>query len=321
MHIQPLRETRAAAAPRIAVLIPCRNEAASVGRVIGDFRKFLPEARILVFDNNSTDATAATAREAGAETRAEALQGKGHVVRRGFADIDADIYVLIDGDDTYDAAAAPRLIEMLVENRLDMVVGTRIAAEPGAFRHGHRLGNRALTATVRLLFGDRVSDLLSGYRVLSRRFVKSFPALAAGFEIETELTLHALELDMNVAEMACPYRARGRGSASKLCTYADGAKIGLTILTMLRDQKPLPFFGVIGTALLLPGLGLGIPVVLTFLQTGLVPRLPTALLATGLELLASLAFTCGVVLDSVARGRRQAKRLAYLTVPAWGEGA
>jgi hypothetical protein len=320
MHIEALRQSRTAT-PRIAVLIPCHNEAGSIAKVVADFRLSLPNARILVFDNNSTDATSQAAREAGAETRPEALQGKGHVVRRGFADIDADIYILVDGDDTYDAAAAPALIAALTGNRLDMVIGTRAAAEPRAFRQGHRLGNRAITATVRLLFGNRISDLLSGYRVLSRRFVKSFPALAAGFEIETELTLHALELDMNFAEIACPYRARGSGSASKLRTYADGARIGLTILTLLRDQKPLPFFGLIGGALLLAGLGLGIPVVLVFLKTGLVPRLPTALLATGLELLASLAFTCGIVLDSVARGRRQAKRLAYLTIPAWGEGA
>lgn len=319
MHIEQLRESRAAAAPRIAVLIPCRNEAASIARVVTDFRSRLPNARILVFDNNSTDATRQAAAEAGAEIRSERLQGKGHVVRRCFADIDADIYVLVDGDDTYDAAAAPRLVAALIENRLDMVIGTRLSGHPRAFPAGHRIGNRAITAVARLLFGDRISDLLSGYRVLSRRFVKSFPALATGFEIETELTLHALELDMNLAEIPCAYRARGQGSASKLRTCSDGARIALTILTLLRDQKPLPFFGLIGSLLMLGGLALGAPVILTFLQTGLVPRLPTAVLATGLELIACLAVTSGIVLDSVARGRRQAKRLAYLTIPVWGE--
>ncbi|HET9148818.1 MAG TPA: glycosyltransferase family 2 protein [Acetobacteraceae bacterium] len=319
MHIEQWRESRAAIAPRIAVLIPCHNEAASIARVIAGFQAHLPDARILVFDNNSTDATGRIAADAGAETRSEPLQGKGHVVRRAFADVDADIYILVDGDDTYDAAAAPGLVATLIENRLDMVVGTRLSGSRDAFPSGHRTGNRAINAMVRFLFGARISDLLSGYRVLSRRFVKSFPALAAGFEIETELTLHALALDMSLAEIPCAYRPRGRGSVSKLRTYPDGARIALTILTLLRDQKPLPFFGLIGLLLMLGGLGLGAPVVLTFLRTGLVPRLPTALLATGLELIACLALTCGIVLDSVARGRLQAKRLAYLAIPPWGE--
>lgn len=322
MHIeshQTVLSGHASNTPRIAVLIPCRNEQAAITTVVTSFRTALPGARILVFDNGSVDATSSCAVQAGAELHRETLQGKGHVVRRAFADIEADFYVLVDGDDTYEAGAAPALIDRLRDERLDMIVAARIASDGAAYRHFHRTGNRLVTGLVRHLFGDRVSDLLSGYRVFSRRFVKSFPVLARGFEIETELTIHALELDMPIAEIALPYRPRCAGSASKLDTWADGWRIGRTILTLLRDQKPLAFFGTIGGLLGLGGLLLALPVLATFLRTGLVPRLPTAVLATGIELIAVLAVACGLILDSVARGRKQAKRLAYLAHPAFGE--
>ncbi|MCF3948824.1 glycosyltransferase [Acidiphilium iwatense] len=322
MHIDARAERRiglVSLRPRIAVIIPCHNEVATIAGVVADFQTALPDARIVVFDNRSTDATAARAEASGAELHREALRGKGHVVRRAFADIEADFYVLVDGDGTYDASAAPALIERMRAERLDMIVAARIAENDAAYRSFHRLGNRAITALVRALFGDRVSDLLSGYRVFSRRFVKSFPVLARGFEIETELTVHALELDLPIAERKLPYRPRRAGSESKLNTWADGLRIGRMILTLLRDQKPLAFFGAIGFVLAFAGLALAAPVVMTYLATGLVPRLPTAVLATGIELVAFSAFVCGLILDSVARGRKQAKRLAYLTIPAFGE--
>jgi hypothetical protein len=250
--------------------------------------------------------------------RREILQGKGHVVRRMFADIEADIYVLVDGDNTYDAGASPAMIAMLVEQQLDMVTGTRVASSGGAYRRGHVLGNTLLTGVVRGIFGNRIGDLLSGYRVFSRRFVKSFPALAAGFEIETEVTVHALELCMAIGEVPTEYRARPAGSASKLRTYTDGLRILRSIIILVKDERPLQFFSAFGLLLLLAGVGLGIPVVLDFLRTGLVPRFPTAILATGLVSLSFLSFACGLILDSVARGRREMKRLAYLGVPGIG---
>jgi glycosyltransferase involved in cell wall biosynthesis len=316
----PRRVSAAASAPCIAVLIPCFNEAAAIGKVVAEFRAALPEATIHVYDNNSTDGTAEAARAAGALVRHEALQGKGNVVRRMFADVEADIYVLVDGDDTYEAAAAPRLVRLLCEQGLDMVTGVRTGGT-AAYRRGHRLGNRALTGLVAAVFGDRVSDMLSGYRVFSRRFVKSFPALAGGFETETEFTVHALELGMPIGEVPTAYKERPPGSASKLSTIRDGARILRTILVLVKEERPLPFFGLAALALLLAGLGLFVPVLLTYLATGLVPRLPTAVLSLGLVLLAFLSLACGLILDTVTRGRREAKRIAYLAIsgPLAGE--
>lgn len=301
---------------RVAVVIPCYNEAVAIGRVVADFRAALPDARIVVFDNNSRDATATVARAAGAELRSEPRQGKGHVIRRAFADIEADVYVLVDGDDTYDARAAPEMVAMLLEQRLDMVTGVRIGAALAAYRRGHRFGNRALTGAVRAIFGAGVSDMLSGYRAFSRRFVKSFPGTASGFETETEFTVHALQLRLPVGEVAAPYKERPEGSASKLRTYSDGLRIARTIMLLVKEERPLQFFAIAGAVLLLLGLGLGIPVVTEFLRTGHVPRLPTAVAATGLVLLSFLSLSSGLVLDSVARGRREMKRLAYLALPA-----
>jgi glycosyltransferase involved in cell wall biosynthesis len=300
---------------RVAVVIPCWNEAVAIGKVVSDFRAALPDAAIYVYDNNSTDGTAAAALGAGALVRRETLQGKGNVIRRAFADIEADLYLLVDGDDTYEASAAPAMVRLLVEQRLDMVTGRRMG-EIAAARRGHRLGNRALTGVVRLIFGDRISDLLSGYRVFSRRFVKSFPALAAGFETETEFTVHALELNMPIGEVPIRYRGRPAGSASKLRTVRDGLRILRTIVVLVKEERPLQFFTVCGAVLLLLGLGLGFPLVTEFLRTGLVPRFPTAILATGVVVLSFLSFAAGLILDSVARGRKEMKRIAYLAIPA-----
>ncbi len=302
-------------APRLAVLIPCYNEAETIATVVAGFRTALPGAKVYVYDNNSGDETAARAAAAGAIVRRETLQGKGYVLRRMFADIDADIYVLVDGDGTYDAAAAPALVARLIADRLDMVTGTRVSEIAAAYRPGHRLGNRVLTGLVQAVFGNRVSDMLSGYRVFSRRFVKSFPALAAGFEIETELTVHALELRMAVGEVPTAYGARPVGSVSKLHTYRDGFRILRTILVLVKEERPLQFFSLCGAALLLAGFALGLPVVVTYFQTGLVPRLPTAVLASGLVLLAFIAASLALILDSVAHGRRELKRLMYLGIP------
>ena len=302
----------------VAVLIPCYNEEAAISRVVRDFLANIRDATVYAYDNNSTDSTAATALAAGAVVRRETLQGKGHVVRRMFADIEADIYVLVDGDGTYDADAAPAMIAMLIDQQLDMVTGLREACTEDAYRPGHVLGNAVLTGVVRRIFGKRIGDMLSGYRVFSRRFVKSFPALASGFETETEFSVHALELCMPIGEMPTNYRERSAGSASKLRTYADGLRILRTIVRLVKDERPLQFFSFAGTILLLAGIGLGLPVVIEFLRVGLVPRLPTAVLATGLVLLSFLSFACGLILDSVTRGRRELKRLAYLAVPGIG---
>jgi glycosyltransferase involved in cell wall biosynthesis len=300
---------------RVAVLVPCFNEQAAVATVVADFRKALPAAKIYVYDNNSSDRTAAVAREAGAEVRSERRQGKGHVVRRMFADIDADIYVLVDGDATYDAPSAPRMVERLVDEHLDMVVGLRIDQTLAAYRRGHRTGNRMLTGFLSSVFGQAFKDILSGYRVFSRRFVKSFPVLSDGFEIETELTVHALELAMPVAEIETPYYARPEGSVSKLNTWRDGFRILGTILKLYRSEKPLRFFVVIGTFLALVSFGLAVPVIITYLEEGIVPRLPTAVLSTGLMIVAVLSVSSGMVLDTVTRGRREMKLLAYLSQP------
>jgi len=304
--------------PRIAVLVPCHNEEAAVSAVVTAFRAVLPEAAIYVYDNNSTDRTAEVARAAGAEVRHELHQGKGHVVRRMFADVDADIYLLVDGDATYDAPSAVKMIARLVDERLDMVVGARVDQEVAAYRAGHRAGNALLTGFVANVFGSTFTDMLSGYRVFSRRFVKSFPVLSGGFEIETELTVHALELGLPVAEVATPYYARPSGSVSKLKTWRDGSRILWTITRLYKSERPASFFAAIGAALQISAIGLAIPIFATYLREGLVPRLPTAVLATGLTLLACLAVTCGLVLGTVTRGRREIKLLAYLQQPAPG---
>lgn len=301
---------------RIAVLLPCFNEAVAIGEVVRDFAAALPGAAIYVYDNNSTDGTAGQAMAAGAIVRHELRQGKGHVVRRMFADVEADIYVMADGDSTYHAASAVGMIERLTADGLDMVVGKRVPSGngPSAYRPGHESGNRVMTRFVAQLFGESFTDIFSGYRVFSRRFVKSFPALATGFEIETELTVHALELALPVAEIPSPYQSRPEGSASKLSTLGDGWRILLTILQLHKDVRPFRFFGAIALALVILALMLAWPLFITYLETGLVPRFPTAILATGIMLLAFLSLASGVILDSVARGRLEAKRLAYLRV-------
>ena len=306
---------RATPQPRVAVLIPCFNEEAAIGKVVADFRAALPHAKIFVYDNNSTDRTRLEARAAGAVVRREGLQGKGHVVRRMFADVDADVFILVDGDDTYDAAVAPGMLHQLLDGQLDMVSAARIPVGTKAYRLGHRLGNAALTGMVRLVFGNGISDMLSGYRVFSRRFVKSFPAMAARFETETEFTVHALALNMPVAEIRAAYRGRPVGSRSKLNTVADGFRILRAILTLIGQERPLQSFACATLLLLGAGFGLGLPIVSDFLESGLVPRLPTAVLAMGLVLLGFLSLGCGLVLDVVSRGRKEMKRLAYLAIP------
>jgi hypothetical protein len=300
---------------RIAILIPCRNEEAAIGKVMSDFKRALPDAVVYVYDNNSTDHTILEARAAGAVVRREQLQGKGHVVRRMFADVDADIYILVDGDDTYDANAASGMLAMLIERQLDMVSAARYGAMRDAYRLGHRLGNVFLSALVSWAFGGGITDLLSGYRVFSRRFVKSFPALSSGFETETEFTIHALTLHMPVQEVRARYRNRAAGTSSKLSTFKDGIRILRAIVTLIEHERPLPVFSLNAMLLMVLGTGLGLPVVMEYLRTGQVPRLPTALLATGLVLLAHLSLTCGLILDAVSRGRKENKRLAYLAIP------
>ena len=304
---------------RIAVLVPCYNEEAAVATVVADFRKALPTATIYVYDNNSKDRTVAVAREAGAEVRSETHQGKGHVVRRMFADVDADVYVLVDGDATYDAPSAPKMIEKLLAEHLDMVVGLRVDQSDAAYRPGHRTGNWMLTSFLASVFGEAFKDILSGYRVFSRRFVKSFPVLSDGFEIETELSVHALELALPVAEVATPYYARPEGSFSKLNTWRDGFRILGTILRLYRSEKPLRFFTAIGVFLMVVSIGLAIPIIITYLEEGIVPRLPTAVLSTGLMIVAVLSISSGLVLDTVTRGRREMKLLAYLNQPPAGK--
>ncbi len=297
---------------RVAVLVPCYNEAATVAAVVAGFRAALPDAIVYVCDNNSTDNTIEAARAAGAVVRRESHQGKGYVVRRMFADVDADVFVLVDGDATYDAPSARSMIAKLTEEQLDMVLAARVDREEAAYRIGHRSGNRLLSGFVTHIFGQSFTDMLSGYRVFSRRFVKSFPVLSGGFEIETELTIHALELELPVAEVKTPYYARPEGSASKLNTWRDGFRILLTILAIYRSERPLPLFSAIGIALAAVAIGLAIPVIVTYLEQGVVPRLPTAVLSTGLMLSALLSIACGLVLDTVTRGRREVKLLAYL---------
>jgi glycosyltransferase involved in cell wall biosynthesis len=300
---------------RIAVLIPCYNEEAAIGRVVQDFRAALPGADIYVYDNNSKDGTAERAREAGAIVRIETRQGKGNVVRRMFADVEADIYVLVDGDDTYDAGAAPSLVGTLVEHGYDIVSGRRVAVADAAYRAGHVLGNRLLTGLTSAMFRVKLADLLTGYRIMSRRFVKSFPFTAEGFGIETELTVHAVRLLMPMVEIDTRYKERPRGSASKLNTWRDGFRILFTIVGLVREERPFIFFTLIFLLLALVALAIGTPVVVEYVHTGLVPRLPRAVLATGLMLLAFLSLASGLILDTVTRGRWEDKRMAYLAIP------
>jgi glycosyltransferase involved in cell wall biosynthesis len=301
----------------VAVLVPCRNEEASVAQVVRDFARALPKSCVYVYDNGSSDRTAERARAAGAIVRVEPTPGKGRVVRRMFAEIDADIYVIVDGDGTYDATCAPDLVAALTRDNLDMVTAVRNEGDDTvAYRRGHRAGNRAFNWLLGAFFGRRPTDMFSGYRVLSRRFVKSFPAVSRGFEIETELTVHALQLRVPTAEMQTRYRARAPGSASKLRSYSDGVRI-LTFMGLLfKEVRPFAFFGLVGLAFFIAALAFGTPVIIEYQRTGLVPRFPTAILATGFMVLSSLAFACGLILDSVSRGRIEVKRLAYLAAAA-----
>jgi glycosyltransferase involved in cell wall biosynthesis len=304
--------------PRIAVLLPCYNEEAAIGATVAGFRKALPGATVYVYDNNSGDRTREVAAAAGAVVRTERQQGKGHVVRRMFADVDADVYLMADGDLTYDPQAAPAMVDMLLAEQLDMVVGTRKHGEKDAYRGGHVLGNRLFTGLLARMFGRSFTDIFSGYRVFSRRFVKSFPVLSAGFEIETEISVHALELRMPVGEVETAYGSRPEGSQSKLSTFSDGWRILKTIVTLYRVERPTLFYGGIGALLLLLAILLSIPLVQTYLQTGLVPRIPTAILVTGMTIIAVLCFFTGLILDTVTRGRRELRRLAYLSLTAPG---
>ena len=302
--------------PRIAVLLPCYNEEAAIGATVRGFREALPGATVYVYDNNSRDRTRQVAAEAGAIVRTERQQGKGHVVRRMFADVDADVYVMSDGDLTYDPTAAPAMVDLLLAEQLDMVVGTRRHEEKDAYRGGHVIGNRLFTGLLSRMFGRTFSDIFSGYRVFSRRFVKSFPVLSSGFEIETEMSVHALELRMPVGEIETMYGARPEGSQSKLSTWSDGLRILRTIGTLYRVERPALFYGSIGALLLVAAILLAIPLIVTYVHTGLVPRLPTAILVTGMTIVAVLCFFAGLILDTVTRGRREVRRLSYLSLAA-----
>lgn len=305
----------------IAVLVPCYNEEAAIEKVVKDFRAALPRATVYVYDNNSTDNTSKVAAAAGATVRRELRKGKGNVVRRMFQDIEADVYVMVDGDDTYDASRAPELVDKLIAENLDMVVGRRIETHQAAYRAGHRLGNRVLTGLVRKLFQASIEDMLSGYRVFSRRFVKSFPSFSREFEIETELTVHAMQMKMAVSEVDTDYKERPPGSTSKLRTFRDGWRILLTITNLVRNERPLLFFTLIGMFLIALAIALGIPILVTWLDTGLVPRVPTAVLCTGLVLTAVVCIATGLILDLVAHVRREAKKLIYLQHAAPAEAA
>jgi len=308
-----------ASEPTIAVIIPCYNEEIAIPKTVSDFRTALPNATVYVYDNRSTDKTSEVAAAAGAVVRKELRPGKGNVVRRMFQDIEADIYVMVDGDDTYDASLAPKLVEKLRSERLDMVVGKRIETHADAYRGGHRLGNKVLTGLVKSLFGSFLDDMLSGYRVFSRRFVKSFPSSSREFEIETELTVHAMQMKMAVAEVDTPYKERPPGSVSKLRTFRDGWRILVTIMNLLRNERPLMFFTWIAVLLWAAAIALGIPLFFEYLHSGTVPRFPTAILCSGITLCGVIALATGLVLDLVAHVRREVKRLAYLQHPAPGE--
>jgi glycosyltransferase involved in cell wall biosynthesis len=307
--------------PRIAVIVPCYNEALTIAGLVRDFRSCLPHAQVYVFDNNSTDDTARIAREAGAIVRTVTMQGKGSVVRRMFADVEADAYLMVDGDSTYDASAAPQLVDKLLQEGLDMVVGSRVSTEQAAYRFGHRAGNTLLTGFVSSIFGRTFTDILSGYRVFSRRYVKSFAAHSAGFEIETELTVHALELRMPVAEVETVYGSRPEGSVSKLSTYRDGFRILGTILRLFKSERPLAFFSIAFALCAFASIYLAIPLVITYLETGLVPRLPTAVLCAALMLFGVILLACGIILDAVTKSRIEQKRFSYLSVPVFGSAS
>ncbi|MBI3382749.1 MAG: glycosyltransferase [Aquabacterium sp.] len=298
---------------RIAVLLPCFNEGLSIRKVVAQFRETLPTAKIYVFDNCSTDNTSSEALAAGAEVHKEPWPGKGNVVRRMFSDVDADVYVMADGDGTYDHTAAPKMIQRLLDDQLDMVVGTRMGVYDNAHRAGHGLGNRLFNGMYRNLFGPLFTDIFSGYRIFSRRFVKSFPAISSGFETETEMSVHACQLRMRIAEIQTPYGARQEGSVSKLRTFRDAFRILFTFLILFKEIRPARFFGVTAIGLSLVAILLALPLLITYYQTGLVPRYPTAILATGLMILAGISTVCGLVLDSVARGRLEQKRMWYLS--------
>ena len=302
--------------PRVAVVLPCYNEEAAIAKTVAGFRAALPGAEIYVYDNNSRDRTIEIARTAGAIVRSERTQGKGNVVRRMFADVEADVYIMADGDLTYDPEAAPEMVRLLLDEQLDMVVGTRQHEVAEAYRGGHVLGNRLFTGLLAKLFGRSFTDIFSGYRVFSRRFVKSFPVLSAGFEIETEISVHALELKMPVGEVETRYGARPEGSASKLSTYRDGWRILKTIGTLYRVERPVLFYGSVAALLAIVALVLAVPLLITYIDTGLVPRMPTAILVTGMIIVAVLSFFAGLILDTVTRGRREMRRLAYLSHPA-----
>ncbi|WP_084420975.1 glycosyltransferase [Henriciella litoralis] len=301
---------------RIAVTLPCYNEAATIADVIAAFRTALPAADIYVFDNNSTDGTAEIARQAGAIVRTEMRQGKGHVVRRIFADVEADIYVMADGDGTYDASLAPTLIELMKRNHVDMVVGTRANVTKDAGRGGHAFGNSIFNRLFNAMFGRQFSDIFSGYRVFSRRFVKSFPAVSGGFEIETEMSVHSCQIGIPTLERPTPYGVRPEDSASKLRTFRDGFRILGMFFMLAKETRPAAFFGAIGLLLTLCALGLSAPIIMTYLETGLVPRFPTAVLSMGLIIVATVAAVCGLILDSLARARVEAKRSVFLSYPA-----
>jgi len=303
----------------IAILVPCHNEEVTIGNVVSDFRRELPDATVYVYDNNSSDKTSAVAAEAGAVVRSESQQGKGHVVRRMFSDIEASIFIMVDGDDTYDASSVRKLVETLLGEHVDTVNARRVSDIDEAYRFGHQFGNRLLTGIVNWLFGKRCADILSGYRVFSRRFVKSFPALSTGFEIETELTVHGLSLNIPMTEVDTPYKERPEDSASKLNTWRDGLRILWTIMILTKDYRPFFFYSIVCGILSIASLTLGIPIVLEFLDTDLVPRLPTAVLSASIMVLAFLALATGLLLDSVARGRREAKRLHYLSLTWLGQ--
>jgi len=306
---------------RVAVLLPCYNEEAAIAQTIAGFRQHLPDAAIYVFDNNSRDRTVEVAQAAGAVVRSVTQQGKGNVVRRMFADVDADVYVMADGDLTYDAAAAPSMVQKLWDEQLDMVVGTRHHEDADAYRGGHVLGNKAFTGLLASLFGRTFTDIFSGYRAFSRRYAKSFPALSEGFETETEMSVHALELKMPVGEVDTKYGVRPEGSESKLSTYRDGWRILKTIIRLFRVERPKAFFGLLAGAIQLAAILLSVPLFITYAETGQVPRFPTAILVTGMTVIAVLTFFCGVIISAITRGRREMRRLAYLAQPAPGDAS
>jgi hypothetical protein len=303
--------------PRVAVVIPCHNEEGSVGHVVKDFQDALPEADVFVFDNASTDATTERARAAGATVRHEPKLGKGNVVRRMFADVEADVYVMVDGDGTYDAGAARSMVDLLLENQLDMVVGCRAPAtdDDAVYRRGHVAGNAMFTRTLRAAFGGDFTDVFSGYRVMSRRLVKSFPVQSAGFEIETELSVHAVQVGAACAEVPTAYGSRQHGTDSKLRTGRDGVRILLRSVGLFRQMRPMQFFGLLFVFLTALALALAVPIIDEYARTGLVPRFPTAILAAAIQTVAFICLTCGLVLENVVRARREARRLAYLQIP------